>query len=50
MSIDKVSQKVANFINNSKGTQRVLTGIGKNPAIFSAEKVSRPESSGLYNR
>lgn len=36
MSIDKICQNIAGHINKSKGTQRVLTGIGRNPAIFSA--------------
>lgn len=36
MSIDKISQKVSGYINKSKGAQKVLTGIGRNPAIFSA--------------
>jgi hypothetical protein len=34
--VDKISKSIAGFINNSKGAQRVLRGIGKNPAIFSA--------------
>lgn len=36
MSVDKVCSRIAGFINNSNRTQRVLKGIGKNPAIFSA--------------
>lgn len=29
-------EKVANFINNSKATQKLLRGVNDNPAIFSA--------------
>ena len=36
MSIDKISQGIAGCINNHRGVQKVLCGIGKNPAIFSA--------------
>lgn len=36
MSVDKIGTKIANFINNSERTQKVLKGIGKNPAVFSA--------------
>ena len=36
MSIDKISQGIAGCINNHRGVQKVLYGIGKNPAIFSA--------------
>lgn len=36
MSVDKIGKNIAGYINNSKGAQKVLRGIGKNPAIFSA--------------
>ena len=34
--MDKICSSIAGHINKSKGAQRVLHGIGKNPAIFSA--------------
>jgi hypothetical protein len=36
MSVEKISSNIAGYINKSKGAQRVLKGIGENPAIFSA--------------
>ena len=36
MSIDKISQGISGCINNHKGVQKVLKGIGENPAMFSA--------------
>lgn len=29
-------EKIANFINNSKGAQKLLKGINKNPAVYNA--------------
>lgn len=36
MSVDKISNGIARCINKSKGTQKILNGIGDNPAMFSA--------------
>lgn len=36
MSIDKISQGISGCINNHKEVQKVLKGIGENPAMFSA--------------
>ena len=36
VSVDKICSNIANHINKSQGTQKVLKKIGKNPAIFSA--------------
>ena len=36
MSIDKISQSISGCINNHKEVQKVLKGIGENPAMFSA--------------
>lgn len=36
MKINGVAEKIANWINRSEGAQRVLKGINKNPAVFSA--------------
>lgn len=53
MKVDKVAQNVAKWISKSKGAQRVLRGINKNPAIFSAvtaftlASVLRPAAIGL---
>ena len=53
MKVDKVAQSIANWINNSQGAQRVLRGINKNPAVFSAitaftlASILRPATIGL---
>ena len=53
MKIDKVAQGIAGFINKSEKTQKVLKGINKNPAIFSATisfglaSILRPAAIGL---
>ena len=47
------AKRVANWINNSEGAQKVLRGINKNPAIFSAvaaftlASIMRPITIGL---
>lgn len=35
MSVEKIASSVANFINKSEGTQRVLRKISESPAMFS---------------
>ena len=53
MKVDKIAERVANFINDSKGAQKVLKGINKNPAVFSAitsfglASILRPAAIGL---
>lgn len=53
MKIDGAADRIANWINNSKGVQKVLKGINKNPAIFSAvtaftlASILRPAAIGL---
>lgn len=53
MKVNKVAQRIANWINNSQGAQRVLRGINKNPAVFSAitaftlASILRPATIGL---
>lgn len=53
MKVDNVAKKIANWINNSKGAQKVLRGINRNPAIFSAitaftlASILRPAAIGL---
>lgn len=53
MKVDKVAGKIANWINNSEGAQRVLKGINKNPAVFSAitaftlASILRPAAIGM---
>lgn len=50
---DRFAKRIANWINNSKGAQRVLRGINKNPAVFSAvaafgfAALLRPAAIGL---
>ena len=47
------AERIANWINESKGAQKVLRGINKNPAIFSAvtafalASILRPATIGL---
>ena len=36
MQVNRVARKVAGWINNSDRTQKILKGINRNPAIFSA--------------
>ena len=36
MKVDRVAERVANWIGKSQGTQKVLKSVNKNPAIFSA--------------
>lgn len=36
VSVDKISSKIAGFINKNKGAQRALQKVGDNPALFSA--------------
>lgn len=36
MKVDNIAKGIANWVNNSKGAQKVLRGINKNPAVFSA--------------
>lgn len=50
---DGFAKKIANWINNSEGAQKVLRGINKNPAVFSAitaftlASILRPAAIGL---
>ena len=50
---DGFAKKIANWINNSEKTQKVLRGINKNPAIFSAissfalASICRPLAIGM---
>ena len=36
MKVDRVAERVANWVGKSQGTQKVLKSVNKNPAIFSA--------------
>lgn len=53
VKVDSVAQKVAGWVNNSKGAQKILRGINKNPAVFSAitaftlASILRPATIGL---
>ena len=53
MSIDRIAQRMAGWINHSDFAQRTLKGINKNPAVFSAitafglASVLRPITIGL---
>lgn len=53
MKVDKVAQNIANWVNNSPKAQKVLRGINKNPAVFSAitaftlASILRPAAIGL---
>ena len=53
MKVDKIAQSIANFINKSERTQKVLKGINRNPAVFGAASsfilasILRPTAIGL---
>lgn len=36
MKVDKIAEGIANWINNSKGAQKVLRGMSRNPAMAGA--------------
>lgn len=53
MKVDKIAEGIANWVNNSKGAQKVLKSINKNPAVFSAitaftlASIMRPATIGV---
>ena len=53
MSVDRIAQRMAGWINNSSLAQKTLRGINKNPAVFSAvaafglASILRPIAIGL---
>ena len=53
MSVDRIAQRMAGWINRSEFAQRTLRGINKNPAVFSAitsfglASILRPMTIGL---
>ena len=53
MNVDKVAKNIANWINNSERAQKVLKGINRNPAVFSAvtaftlASIMRPTAIGM---
>ena len=53
MSVDRIAQRMAGWINRSDFAQRTLKGINKNPAVFSAitsftlASILRPTAIGL---